>query len=289
MKISVVIPTFNGKNKIINLLTSLEKQVFQDFEIIVVIDGSTDGTYNYLKSREWKLLNLYFLQQENKGRAGARNAGARAAKGDLLVFLDDDMRVETSVLEAHFSRYQSGERRIVVGLQVEDKSLLTTDVQQYKRGLSIKWQKNIATSFSLISQPYLTAANFSIPKQVFESLNGFDDKLTDCEDYDLALRAQKLGVSIYFDPEIIGWHDDFITAEKYVLRLKEYEQALRNVCLLRGLEKSLNITKKAIYWTLSFPVWIKWIDIHALIWLPVGIRYKLYDAVFFSQSQIFPK
>lgn len=292
MKISVIIPTFNGKNKIRNLLTSLEKQVFKDFEVIVVIDGSTDRTYDYLKSREWKLLNLYFFQTENKGRAGARNSGARVAKGDLLVFLDDDIILGENSLDFYYHHYNKNFPAIIVGCLLESSSSKDTDVQRYKSYLTTKWQNSIAQTFAPVNKPYLTAANCSIPKSIFLSLEGFDEQLRDCEDYDLAIRAQKKLIPIYFDPTIKGWHDDFVTAKKYVNRLKEYEIAFQKLCHLKNMDhgrSSVSILKKLIYWFLSFSFWLKLIDAQAFFWLPKRGRFSLYNAIFFSQSRVFPR
>jgi glycosyltransferase involved in cell wall biosynthesis len=69
--ISIIIPTFNGKNKLEKLLRSLELQSNKNFEIIIVVDGSTDGTIG-LKANNWDL-NIKWIEETNNGRAGARN------------------------------------------------------------------------------------------------------------------------------------------------------------------------------------------------------------------------
>jgi glycosyltransferase involved in cell wall biosynthesis len=89
--VSVIIPTYNGKHKVANLLDSLATQTYDNFEIIVSIDGSSDDTFEYLNTRISAFKNLIVLNEPNGGRAVCRNRGALKAKGELLLFLDDDM------------------------------------------------------------------------------------------------------------------------------------------------------------------------------------------------------
>ena len=83
--VSVIIPTYNGKQRIGNVLESLVKQTYHDFEILILIDGSTDGTGEYLQQNNFGS-ELAIYSQENKGRAAIRNKGAKKASGHLLLF-----------------------------------------------------------------------------------------------------------------------------------------------------------------------------------------------------------
>jgi glycosyltransferase involved in cell wall biosynthesis len=93
--VSVIIPTYNRKQELNGLLSSLQQQTLpaSDFEIIVVDDGSSDGTLAYLKTlvadgRE----NLFFCYQKNQGPGAARNCGMAMARGALFAFTDTDCR-----------------------------------------------------------------------------------------------------------------------------------------------------------------------------------------------------
>lgn len=92
MKLSVIIPVYNEEDVIIDCLKSLSHQIYKDFEIIVVDDGSTDNLK--LKSQ-----NLKILTQNHKGPGAARNLGAKHAKGDILVFVDADMTFDSKFLQ----------------------------------------------------------------------------------------------------------------------------------------------------------------------------------------------
>src|SRR5699024_4728750 len=88
MKFSVVITVYNKGKQIKNTLKSVLNQTYQDFEIIIINDGSTDDSEKEILKFEDSRIRYYF--QENKGAAGARNAGIKKAKNDFIAFLDAD-------------------------------------------------------------------------------------------------------------------------------------------------------------------------------------------------------
>lgn len=97
--LSVIIPTFNEKSVLQKCIVSLGEQSYLDFEIIIVDDGSADGSREILENLEKTLPKFKFLSQEHKGAGAARNLGASAAKGDILVFVDADMFFDENFLE----------------------------------------------------------------------------------------------------------------------------------------------------------------------------------------------
>lgn len=293
IKTSLIIPTYNGATKILNSLRSIQKQDLMFAEVIVAIDGSPDKTGEVIQEAHIEIEGLRVIEQENKGRAAARNSGARVAEGDLLLFLDDDLRLEIDVVQKHLHHHQAHQNSILVGNLDEALhaafEIAQTDVQKYKAQLSRKWMNELGTEKTQLKRPFITAAHFSIPKTLFESLGGFNDGLRDCEDYELALRAAKAGVPIYFDPTIIGWHYDFITARSYARRLEEYNKAYAKVVELHGLpRKEPHSWKSIAYFFFSFDSWLKAIDRNSLLWLPKGLRYKVYAVIFHSHT-IFSK
>lgn len=97
--ISVIIPTYNEKDVLEGCIESLGAQTKRDFEIIVVDDGSTDGTVEILENLSKTLPNFKFVKQMHKGAGAARNNGARDAKGSILVFVDADMTFDPDFLK----------------------------------------------------------------------------------------------------------------------------------------------------------------------------------------------
>ena len=328
--LTVIIPTYNGAKKVVNCLHSLEKQTLKDFETIVVIDGSTDNTQEILNQQKWNLKDFKVIFQENKGRASVRNTGVKHAKGDLLLFLDDDMRLEATGVEKHLLHHQNIYNKnhisnnnhndhnnninhiknikdtdcFLIGSAVEDIALVKTDIQAYRAYLSRKWA-NIGKKNMPLNQDnfFLMAANLSVSKKMFTFLDGFDEKLTDAEDYDLGKRALEQGFDIYFDNEIIGWHDDFITCASYIKRQKQYKTSHLTLKALyperyaqnQYIQKPAKGLKKMIYWLFSADFWVNMIDennffkYNFLKILPQKLRYKIYDIVITAQAVHFPK
>ncbi len=323
---TVIIPTYNGAKKVVNCLHSLEKQTFKDFETIVVIDGSTDDTKAILETTKWDLKDFKVVFQENKGRATVRNTGAQHAKGNLLIFLDDDMRLEATGVEKHLLHHQNiyqnshknhnspqnhiksiaikEQYSFLIGSAIEDLALVKTDIQAYRAYLSRKWG-NIGEKNTPLNKDnfFLMAANLSVPKQLLDFLGGFDEKLTDAEDYDLGKRALEQNFDIYFDNEIIGFHDDFITCISYIKRQKQYRQShikLKKLYPERYAQnqyeqKPAKGLKKLIYWLFSANFWVNMIDetnifkYNFLKIFPQKIRYKIYDIIITAQAVHFPK
>jgi len=110
-KVSIIIPTYNEEKILIDCIESLEKQSFTDFEIIIIDDGSTDGTYKILQ--EFKIQDSRFkiLRAAHAGAGAARNLGAKEAKGEILVFVDADMTFDKSFLENLVAPILSGKSK----------------------------------------------------------------------------------------------------------------------------------------------------------------------------------
>jgi GT2 family glycosyltransferase len=111
MLFSVIIPTYNRLPLLQRTLASVEAQSHRDFEILVIDDGSTDGTLDWLAQQG----ALRVLVQGNRGPGAARNSGAREARGDYIAFLDSDdlwfpwtLRVFADTIERHREPYVVG-------------------------------------------------------------------------------------------------------------------------------------------------------------------------------------
>ena len=296
MEVSIIIPTYNGAPKVVNTLRALEIQTCQNFEVIIVIDGSTDGTAQVLQKQSFKL-DLKIIEQQNGGRSVARNTGAKMANGDFLIFFDDDIRPIPQCVEMHVAHHLIKPQSILVGSPLEDEMLIKTDLQRYKAFLSSKWMHMISRKGQPIESPFITAANCSMKKDLFFELGEFDERLNDAEDFDLAVRAFKKAVPIYVNTEAIGWHDDFITCFSYVKRQREYHKShelIKHVKpnLYAAMERKpakIGWIKKAIYNFFSHKVWVKIVDrFNILLLFPRRLRYLMYDLIITGLSNHFP-
>jgi glycosyltransferase involved in cell wall biosynthesis len=297
--VSVIIPTYNGAHKILNTHRALEHQSVKDFEVIVAIDGSNDGTQELLEGKTFTFNNFKCISQSNKGRAGIRNFGAKAASGDLLIFYDDDMRPEQDSISKHVEFHSNYKDSIYGGNQLEDLKVLKTDIQRYKAYLSRKWTAKYCDGLNELSDNdlFLTAANMSVPKKLFLELGGFDERLTDAEDFEFAVRAFSKGVPVYFDKTNIAWHDDFISCKSYICRQRQYNlanttlQAILPPTFLRSAScvTGLPLHKRVIYHFFSLKCWVILADKGWLAWLPKKLRYKIYDIIITGLGKYYPQ
>ncbi|HEY8934465.1 MAG TPA: glycosyltransferase family A protein, partial [Cyclobacteriaceae bacterium] len=225
--ISIIVATYNGAKKLPFLLDALMIQSIKHFEIIVVVDGSTDDTLKVLGGYANRFNTFRILSQENSGRSKARNRGVKDASGELLIFYDDDMEPAPDSVDRHIQFHNQHNNVLLTGNQVEQVEQQKTDIQNYKATLSHKWISGYSQSLVSLTVDtiFFTAANCSIPTKVFNVLEGFDERLTDAEDHDLAYRALQMGIAVYFDKENKAIHHDPITCASYIKRLREYQGA----------------------------------------------------------------
>jgi GT2 family glycosyltransferase len=187
---SVVIPSFNRVTLLGETLDSLFAQRFTDFEIIVVDDGSTDGTMEYLQSVGKRLC---VFQQPNRGAGAARNLGVRHARGEYLAFLDSDdlwfpwtLEVYRDVIREH------GEPSFIVGKPHRFSDKL--DLNKAAFGATrAKWFVDYLASGD--EWRWWGASSFVISRDAFKSVGGFTEEWVNDEDTDLTLR---MGVAAGF-------------------------------------------------------------------------------------------
>jgi glycosyltransferase involved in cell wall biosynthesis len=296
MSVSVIIPTYNGAKKIGGIIQALQKQTCPPFEVIVVIDGSTDNTRAVLHSLQQELKSLKIIEQENKGRAAVRNTGAKNATGDLLIFFDDDMLPLENCIAGHLAHHQKHEGSILTGGLDEPVNKRSADILKFKSHLSKKWNSELQADEEgkLFKQNvFIAAANFSISKDLFEKLGGFDERLKDAEDFDFAVRASNAGIPLYFNKQVFAWHNDTISCASYIKRQRQYAIAHKNLVSLnpwmaeqeyiKPVQKPIG-WKKVIFKIFASAFWIKAIDHGKLKFLPQQLRYKIYDLVITSNG-----
>jgi glycosyltransferase involved in cell wall biosynthesis len=302
---SVIIPTYNGAHKILNVLRSIEKQVLKPSEVIVVIDGSTDGTRELLKKSIFTLPGLKIIEQENRGRAQVRNRGAAEAKGELLLFIDDDMIASEHWVKAHTAHHTLFKDTLMTGREEDANEVAINDYHKFRL-----WQHHRWTNFDFEPTPhesskalknvYITASNFSIQRTLFLKLNGFDERLNDAEDYDLAVRAKQQGYPIYWNYDALAYNNDVdnVTCLKSILRQRQYARAHEQ---LREIKPDIynkingrstykpNAMKSIVFKGLCSKWWVHSVDEGFWTWLPEKLRFRLYDLIITANGAVFPK
>ena len=132
-RFSVVIPTYQRRDVVVESVRALGAQVGPSFNVVVVVDGSADGTASALRALDVPF-PMAVLEQPNNGAAAARNRGAAAAVGDIILFLDDDMRAASDLLEAHEQRYRAGADAVMGHVPIDPQSppsLLTLGAEDW--------------------------------------------------------------------------------------------------------------------------------------------------------------
>lgn len=296
--LSIIIPSFNGAHRISTALEALCSQSIHDFETIVVIDGSTDQTKNVVEPFA-KRLNLKIVSQDNKGRSGARNAGAALANSEILVFLDDDMRPERNWLEQHAQFHNVQPNTVMVGRVQSDPQKSKTDFDHYLANRNALWMDNCERTENpmQLDNLFFSSANCSTPKKLFNQMNGFDEKLRDAEDFDLGYRFLKAGVPVYFNNECIAWHDDFPNLEEYIHRQRQYGAAWVKLIDIRPqiVRETIRYrpnppsgVKGLLFKIFANRYWIKVAKSRAFEMIPSEkLRFKTYDVIIATLGQFY--
>ena len=219
IKLSVIIPTHNRVEELRNTVACLRMQSIpsNEYEIVVVDDGSLPAV---MLQREEQEPECTLVRLEGLERSAARNAGAAVARGSVLVFVDDDMKVDRDFLLSHRRAHQEWPGILAIGAVRLPDSFLATPYGRFRQGLE---QNGIPQARGLTKMRNLcTAANMSVPRELFRSLNGFDVELRSAEDQDLALRHTSRGGKIAYIPEAIAIHNDSATDFKTYCKRSEW-------------------------------------------------------------------
>lgn len=205
--ISVVVPTLNRRDAVLRLLRALERQVStpDPFEVVVVIDGSTDGTVEAVDSFVAPFA-LRRVVQPQMGLAAARNAGARAAAREIVLFLDDDMEPAEGMVAAHLAGHREPAVLGVVGAAPIVVPPDVSAVVRYRAAGFARKLERLATRRTQLAFNDVYGGNFSIRRARFLDAGGYDEafRAYGHEDYELSLRLARSEGRFVFSPEAIA-------------------------------------------------------------------------------------
>lgn len=181
--ITVVIPVYNGAATIRATLESLLQQTFEDFEIVVIDDGSTDDTAYVVRQIEDSRIRL--IQYPNRGLAASRNRGIQQSQCDLISFIDADDLWTADKLAAQLAALQTASTAAVA-------YSWTDCIDQFdrfcRRGSHISAEGNVYDKL-LMGNFLDSGSNALFRKSVFEAVGQFDESLKAAEDWDMFLRV----------------------------------------------------------------------------------------------------
>jgi GT2 family glycosyltransferase/peptidoglycan/xylan/chitin deacetylase (PgdA/CDA1 family) len=222
-RFSVVICTYQRRDIVTASVEALERQEQGDFEVVVVVDGSTDGTAAALRTLRTSF-PLTVIEQPNRGLAAARNAGAAAARGDRLVFLDDDMEADPGLLAAHGRALDAGADVVIGDIPLSPRSPRTLLSEGVGRWASARRERLLAAEE--IGLDDLLAGQMAVARVTFEQIGGFDDAFTrgglfGGEDIDFGYRVQTSGRRVVFAPDAISYQRYDVDPADYLRRSRE--------------------------------------------------------------------
>lgn len=204
---SVIIPTYNRQYSLCKAIDSVLNQSDKSFELIVVDDGSTDGTQSFIETKYSSQIKYFY--QSNQGVCTARNYGAIQAQGKYLVFLDSDDWLEPSCLENYHNAIGQDEVKLIIGTITyfsEQGSVLRIKIHVIKG-------KNYGQPLS---------GSFAIDRKIFLKQSGYDPRLTYAENTELFMRMRLTGEIQSSDVRIVETSGVCITQEDVSERKSRY-------------------------------------------------------------------
>lgn len=253
---SVIVPTWHRANALSATLDALTAQDTDGFEIIVVCDGDDPAIRKLSETRQDAVSVRWIFHDRNRGLPAARNTGARAASGSLIVFLDDDVIPAVDWLRRHRDTHlQEPLRTIVLGSLTEEYQSPPADsVEEMLRlrraeGYARFFARCAANGGTFEFAPHC-GNNSSLTRDTFEEIGGFDeDQRTIHEDLEMGERARAIGIRFVLEPNARAVHVNDRSAASYdaerpalaalsdVRRIREKRQLTRGTSAIHSLHR----------------------------------------------------
>lgn len=206
--VTIIMPTYNRLAQLKQVLTGLaaQSQPLADFEVVVVSDGATDGTNEFLYAYTGPLHVQPFVQQ-NGGAAAARNQGIERAQGEIIIFLDDDVVPEPQLVAEHCMTHQHHHEDVVVlGPMLTPPDFALKPWVQWEQAMLYKQYADIAAGRWAPTARQFYTGNASVARRQLLAVGGFDTTFRRAEDVELAYRLAQRGLPFVFNPQASGYH-----------------------------------------------------------------------------------
>ncbi|HLN47414.1 MAG TPA: glycosyltransferase family A protein [Magnetospirillaceae bacterium] len=194
--VTVQLCTYNRRALLGRVMQALFEQDLppSDYEIVLVDDGSTDGTYDDVIAGLRPSCALTVVRQRNAGLAAGRNAGIARARGEVIMFMDDDVLATPELLSAHLRRHREHPRAICRGGVINVSSFEDLPPARYS------WRN--------YSGAYFWTTNVSVPLALLKEAGAFDESFREYgwEDLDVGLRLRNMGVPSILAKDALVYH-----------------------------------------------------------------------------------
>lgn len=205
--VSVVIPTHQGRERVLRALASLCDQTVSpdSYEVVIAVDASTDGTAEAIDlfAAPYELRRV---SPQGRGRAAACNAAIADARGEVLVILDDDMEAAPQLVERHRSHHEGNAWHCVLGAVPVALAADSSHAARYvKRKFDLHMERLSDPAHLALPRSFYTG-NASLRTEAMRAVGGFDESfgIYGNEDVELALRLRRDGIELAYDPEALA-------------------------------------------------------------------------------------
>jgi glycosyltransferase involved in cell wall biosynthesis len=206
-RVSIVMPTFNRRPRLERVLAGLSRQTAssRDFEVIVVDDGSSDDTEEWLAKNRERSYRVQAIRQANAGPARARNAGVAAAQGEILLFIDDDVEPTPELVSEHLRSHNAEADVVVIGPLASLEHYAQPWVAWEQAKVEAQYEAMLRGDWECSFRQFWTG-NASVAKRHVEAAGGFDPTFLRAEDVELGRRLHERGLRFRFNPNARGLH-----------------------------------------------------------------------------------
>jgi len=206
-RITIIIPTYNRLARLKQVLVALEAQDYphDQFNVVIISDGSTDGTDAFFQHLSTKL-DLIFATQVNQGPAAARNHGLRQANGEYILFIDDDVLPIPGLITEHMRLHATQANLVVLGPMLTPNDFTLSPWVAWEQAMLDKQYAAMQKKRWAPSARQFYTGNTSVARKYLLAVGGFDERFRRAEDVELAYRLAKLDLHFVFNPQAIGYH-----------------------------------------------------------------------------------
>jgi|APSaa5957512493_1039668.scaffolds.fasta_scaffold33375_2 glycosyltransferase involved in cell wall biosynthesis len=200
-KISVVMPAYNAENTIVDSIQSVLSQTYQNFELIIIDDGSKDSTFDVVNN-SFSDSKIIIKQIKNSGIANARNIAMKLATGNFIAFLDSDDIWDIEFLSTCIEIF---DKKDDIDIVYTFYKIFKTDIHQNIQGLQNRYKFIRNNFYRIMIYDYIPTSAAMIKRSVALDGNGFDKNYYGTEDWDFWIRKISQH-SIYFVQEPLSYY-----------------------------------------------------------------------------------
>lgn len=250
-EISVIMPAYNAEKSITESIESVLNQTYQDFELIIINDGSKDNTLEICKRFTKAYSNIKLINQKNKGVSAARNCGIKNADGKYIMFIDSDDTYNSRIIELMYNKIKESDYDCVMC------DIKYINKQDEKELGCFSKNKDIYNKDDLLSElyPFIDVNGFHtlynkiyVNKIIKENGIEFDDKLSMAEDLLFNLiYIDKCNSCAFVHKALYNYNiENSFLSNKY--RSDEFEKRIIVIKNLKQFYQKNNLSETVVYW-----------------------------------------